>query len=526
MNLAQVARILAGFVLFFTLGQVPPLVLALLGEPAPPGVDATVGFGAGIALGLLAALLLWLAGRSERQGFFRREGLAAVGFAWCLAGALGSLPFLWSGAYGTSADALFESISGLTTCGASVCGAPQNHAIEDLPRSILLWRAMLQWLGGIGIVLVFVVLLPAMGVTSKNLLLSEQIGVSQETFLPRMRQQARSLLRLYVLLTLAEAALLMLAGLSAFDALCHALTTMATGGFSTRNASIGAYDSVAVEIIVIVFMFLAGTNFALLLAVARNPWRAPAPLWRNPEFRVYALLTTALIGISTVVLWAWGRTVPDAAIGTTHTYGDLSRCLRDAAFQVVSILSCTGYSSADFQLWPRPILVLLLLCMLVGASTGSTAGGLKILRLCVVWELMAYALRRFIRPKSVEKLKVGNDVVPDGLVSAIVALVLLWLTCLAIGTFLVSLDPRLDLLGAFSANATAMACCGPAITGVVEVADGGFALALPAGVDVGPYGSFGSLAGWTKLLLCLQMVLGRLEILAPLALVVPAFWRR
>ena len=530
LNVGRIGRVLSGFVLFFSLSQAIPLVVALtLDGPAPDGVHAVAGFGASIVLGLVAAILLWLAGHARGDEFFRKESLAVVGLAWWLAGCLGAMPFLWSGCYATGFDALFESISGLTTTGATVCGVAGNLAIEELPPSVLLWRAMLQWMGGLGIILVFIVFLPAMGVTGKNLLVSEQVGVAQEGFTPRLQEQARLLFRIYVALTAAEAGLLLLAGMGGFDAVCHALTTMATGGFSTRNASIGAFGSVWIELIVIVFMFLAGTNFTLIAATLRSGFARPVPLLRSPEFRVYAGLTLGLIAASTLILWAWQRRLHDPLIDITRDYGDLGRCLRDASFQVVSILTSTGYSSADFQLWPQPMLVLLVLMMLVGSCTGSTAGGIKVLRLLVSLKLVAYAMRRFLRPKSVEKLKVGSDVVPDGLVSAILALVLLWFASIVVGVLLMSFDPRLDLLSAISVNASMMGCTGPALTGVELLPQAGSELVAavpPARVNVGPYGSYGELHGWTKLLLCVQMILGRLELLAPLALVMPSFWRR
>ena len=526
MNLAQVARILSGFVLFFSLSQAIPLAVAIWGDgEGAPGLSPIEGFTAGMTVGLLAALLLWLAGRSQRQGFFRREGLAAVGCAWALASLLGAVPLVWSGAIPRLVDAWFESVSGLTTTGASVLGAQHTARIESLPHSILLWRAMLQWLGGLGIILVFIVLLPAMGVTGKNLLISEQVGVSGDAVTPRMQEQGRALFRFYLVLTLVEAVLLLVAGMTSFDAVCHAMTTMATGGFSTRNSSIGAYHSVAIELIVIVFMFLAGANFSLMIASLR-PGGRPRPLLRNPEFRVYTALVLGLILVIALVLRLSGQTLPDQALGIERDYGNFGRCLRDAAFQVVSIVSCTGYASADFQCWPKVTLILFVLMMLIGGSTGSTAGGLKVLRLIVSAKLMAYALRRFIRPKSVEKLKVGTEVVPDGVVSAILAMVLLWLTSLTLGTILLALAPGLDLLSALSANATCMACCGPAITEVTVQAGGEMVIANAAHLNLGPYGSFGDLADWGKVVLCLQMILGRLEILAPLALLAPSFWRR
>lgn len=523
MNLAQVARLLSGFILYFTLAQTIPLVVALL-EPQQMenGTHPVAGFIAGISLGLLVSWLLWLGGRKAPTEFFRREGLTVVGFAWLMAGALGAIPFQWSGALPSGTDALFESISGLTTTGASVFGTAENPDIEDLPYSLLLWRSMLQWLGGMGIILVFIVLLPAMGVTGRNLLASEQIGVSKEDMRPRMHEQARFLFRIYLTLTFAAfLALWLLARVSLFDSICHAMTTTATGGFSPRTGSVGAFDSLTAELIILVFMFLGATNYVLMYSAFRHRLHKSGNVLRNPEFRLYLFLTLGLITIVTLALWTWGGIVPDQNVGSKD-YGDLGRCLRDAAFNVVSIFSSTGYATADFQAWPKAALVVLMFCMFVGGCTGSTAGGLKILRLLVSLKLVAYTVRHFIRPKSVEKIKLEHDVLPNSVISTILALVLLWLVGIAVGTFALSLDPRLDMYTAFSANLSMMGCTGPAITAVTPE----FIPVNEYGINIGPYGGYGDLYGWSKILMCFQMILGRLEILAPLVLLAPGFWRR
>lgn len=522
MNLAQVARLLSGFILFFTMAQSIPLVMALLESgPDAGGIRPVDGFVAGILLGLLVSILLWLGGRRASAEFFRREGLTVVAFAWLMAAALGAVPLQWSGALPGATDALFESVSGLTTTGASVFGTADNPAVESLPGSLLLWRAMLQWMGGLGIILVFIVLLPAMGVTGRNLLSSEQVGVAKEDMRPRMQEQARFLFRIYLTLTLAEcAALWLLAGLPLLDAIGHAMTTMSTGGFSTRNGSVGAFDSLAGETIVLVFMFLGGTNFVLMHTAARHRFRGGDVLG-NSEFRLYLWLTVGLILLTTLILWTWGETIPDPMVGSKD-YSGIGRCLRDAAFQVVSILTSTGYSTADFQDWPKATLAILLFCMLIGGCTGSTAGGIKILRLLVSAKLITYTLRHFIRPRSVEKMKLEREVLPNRVISAILALVLMWFACVSVGTFALALDGRLGLLACVSANLSMMGCTGPSITGVFP----DFAVINEAGINLGPYGGYGELLPWSKLLMCFQMILGRLEILAPVVVLAPSFWRR
>ena len=525
MNLAQVARLLSLFTLFFALIQAIPLVWSLVEEPPVPTdgstpIDAAAGFGVSIALGLVVAAILYFAGRDSEEGFFRKEGLGVVGFSWLIAGALAAIPYQWSGALPNGTDALFESISGLTTTGASVLGSRDNHTIEDLPDSLLFWRSLTQWLGGLGIVLVFVVLLPAMGVTGKNLLDSEQVGVSKDTLRPRMREQARGLFRIYLALTGSQ--ILLLWGLSPmgfFDAMNHAFTTMATGGFSTRNTSIAAYDSLSVEIIVTLFMFLAGCNFTLLSIAALKGYSSVKHLWTSTEFRVYTFITLGLILGFAIWLRIAGGEIPHG--DGSRSYDDLGRCLRDSSFNVVSVLTSTGYGTANFQFWPGPLLLGLTLCMLCGGCAGSTAGGLKVVRVMVATKLVSYTLRHFIRPKSVERIRYDGEPLAATVISGIVALILLWFGVVLAGALVLSLDHRLDMFTSLTASASMSGCTGPALTSVMngEVANAG-------GLDLGPFGGFGDLHGGTKIFLAFQMVLGRLEVLAPMVLLAPSVWRR
>ncbi|MEO6596277.1 MAG: potassium transporter TrkG, partial [Planctomycetota bacterium] len=234
MHLAQVARLMAGFAALFTMAQVPPLVFALQ-EQAPAHLAPIGGFVASMVIGAVVAALLWLAGRAAEGHTFRKEAIAVAGLAWILASLLGAIPFQWSGLLRDPIDAVFETVSGLTTCGATVLGSGGNSIIEDTPRSLLLWRAMLQWIGGMGVVLVFVALLPAMGVTGKNLLSSESVGVGSDSYQPRATEKARLIGGIYLAMTVTCTVLLVLVGgFGWFDAVCHTFTAISTGGYSTR----------------------------------------------------------------------------------------------------------------------------------------------------------------------------------------------------------------------------------------------------------------------------------------------------
>lgn len=520
MNLAAVARMLAGIVAVYTVVQLAPLMLALFGDgsrAAAGGFEPRTGFLAGIGVGTAVALLLFLAGRRHRGEVFRREAILVASSAWVVVGVLAAIPLQYSGVLPDPCDAVFEAISGMTTCGGTVLGSGGNVAIENVPESLLLWRAMLQWLGGIGIVLVFVVLLPGMGMSGKNLLSSESVGVPSEGFLPRLHDQARTIALVYLLLTLLCTVMLVLfGGMSWFDATCHAFTAMATGGFSTRS-SLAAFDSVAVELVLTLFMFIAGCNFVILAASVRQRWRGDGTLLQSPEFRLYLLFTIASIAVIAVDLLRHGLGVGDA--------------LRQASFNSVSTISCTGYATANYQAWPPLAVIVLFLGPIVGGCSGSTSGGFKQIRLLVTLKLLALNGRMFARPRSVERIKVGGEVLTASAISSIVSMVLLWLLTILVGGAVLALDSRLDFLGALSTSASMLGCCGPAMTAVQPEA---VAHGLPAygqvlatiGPDIGPLGGYGDLHDWTKLAMALETILGRLELLTLLAVLSPSFWRR
>lgn len=517
MNLPQVSRLMAGIATFFTLAQLPPLLMALREEPAG-AVDSRAGFLASMVLGTLVTTLLFVGGRRAKGQIYRKEAIAIAGLSWFLASMLGAIPFQWSGLLRDPIDAVFETASGLTTCGATVLGSGPNRPIVDTPASLLLWRAMTQWIGGIGIVLVFVSLLPAMGVTAKNLLASESVGVGTDSYQPRAVAKARTIASIYVVLTLACTLLLIvIGGYSVFDALCHAFTAMATGGYSTR-ASVADFHSLGGEIVLIVFMFLAGCSFALMAANWRAGWRALPRFARSGEFRVYTIVTVSVIAAIALSLMRAGQ-----PIGTA---------LRQATFNGVSVLTSTGYATADFQAWPAMATVVLFCAMFVGGCSGSTAGGIKQVRLLVVMKLLAYSIRHFVRPKSVERIKLDNEVLPAATISSVLAIVLLWFVSVVFGGILATFDERMNFVSALSASASMMGSCGPALTLVepagmgAAILEGATATTLANTPNVGPMGGYGDLRGWTKLVFTFQMVLGRLELLTLLALFTPSFWRR
>ncbi|HEX6812719.1 MAG TPA: TrkH family potassium uptake protein [Planctomycetota bacterium] len=516
MNLGRVSQVLAGFVAFFTLAQAVPLVLALW-EPPAPRTSAPAGFIASITVGGITGLLLWAAGRGAQREFYRKETICVAGIAWFLASMLGAVPFVWSGLLPDPTNALFESVSGLTTCGATVLASAGNPTPEETAPSLLLWRAMLQWLGGIGIVLIFVALLPSMGAAGKSLLTAESVGVSMDSDQPRVLAQSRGVAAVYVFLTSACVLLLMyVGGMSFFDAVCQSFSTLATGGYSTRT-SIALFDSLGAEIVLTVFMFLGGCSFTVMAASVRDGWTGIGGMLRTSEFRIYTLFTLLAVGGVTIDLVRGGL-----PFGTA---------LRQSSFNVVSMLSCCGFATADFHAWPPLSLIVIFACTMVGGCTGSAAGGMKQVRLLVCLKLLAYTLRHFVRPKSVERLRLDGEVMEASTVSSILAMVLLWLLTILLGAMVIACDQRLSFVGALTASSSMLGNCGPALAAVHPdalangIPDIGVGVRV-VGPNFGPLGGYGDLSGWTKLVMSFEMILGRLELLTLLALFTPSFWRR
>lgn len=447
------------------------------------------------ALPLVAAVLgavgiscLSAARRAPAESLRRREGFVAVTLGWVLLVLLTAVAFALTGAFETFAGAFFESMSGYTTTGATVA-----RDIEALPVSVLFQRAFSHWIGGIGIVVLSVAILPELQVGGMQLFAAESSGIDSDKLAPRIAATARRLWGLYVLVTGTEAVLLWLAGMGPFDAVTHAMSTIATGGFSTRNDSIAAFDSVWIELIVMVFMFLSGLSFTLQYrAFIRGQVRV---MLRAPEVRLYALIMLVGILLVTVNLHLQGR------------FESFGGSLRHGAFQTVSVMTTTGFGTRDFDLWPDFSRALLVILMLLGGCAGSTAGGSKVVRLYVVMKHAGVQLQKLIRPRLVRPLHIGDRDVPRETTEGILGFYLLYIVAITAGGLIMT-ALGLDLVSGFTASISAMNSVGPGLgtVGAVEpFAD------VP---DLGLY------------LLSFGMLLGRLEIYTVLVLVVPHFWRR
>jgi trk system potassium uptake protein TrkH len=440
-----------------------------------------------MAVTLGSGLLLWFVfRRSKAETMSHREGMGVVALGWTAAGLFGALPFYYGGVFATFPDALFEAISGFTTTGASVL-----TNIEVVPRGLLLWRSLTHWLGGMGIIVLSLAILPLLGIGGMQLYKAEVPGPVPDKLKPRIKDTAMVLWSVYVLFSLMEILLLMFGGMDLFEALCHTFGTMATGGFSTSNASIGAYNSPYIDTVVIVFMLFAGINFSLHYQFLKGD---PLAFWRNPEFRFFMGL---VIIFCLIVTFNVHRTV----------YETLPDAIRFGVFQVLSIITTTGYATADFELWPSLSQNILLFCMFLGASAGSTGGGMKCLRIMLLLKHSYNQLLSLIHPRAVMQVKLGGRPISNEVLHSIWGYFMLYIGLFILCSFLLA-AMGVDVVTSFAAVAASIGNIGPGIG------------------SVGPTDNYAHIPMLGKWLLMLCMLLGRLEIYTVLVLFVPEFWRK
>ncbi|CAN5596849.1 MAG: TrkH family potassium uptake protein [Actinomycetota bacterium] len=418
-----------------------------------------------------------------------REIYFSVTLAWVLAALLGGVPFLIEGTFTSILDSSFETMSGFTTTGSTLLSD-----IEAETPSILFWRSMTQWLGGVGIVVLLVAVAPALGSGAARLLGAELSGLTQPRLTPRISDTAKALVGVYISISLAQTIALLIAGMNVYDAVVHTFTTVATGGFSPKTASIGHYDSVAVEAVAIFFMVVSGVSFSLYyLLYTRRDWRTLL----DRELVAYL----AIIAGSVVLVWG-------ILVFTGDYAEDPADALRDSAFAVSSIITTTGFTTADFDTWDASAKAVLVALMFVGGCAGSTAGGIKIVRIMIVFRTVGGDVFRMIHPRAITPLRLGGNVIPEGVRLAVLALFAAWLITFAVATILVALQPNLTIVSAATAVAATLNVVGPGLG------------------QVGASESYEVVNSFGRLVLTICMLLGRLEIFTALALLSPAFWRR
>jgi trk system potassium uptake protein TrkH len=416
----------------------------------------------------------------------KREGYIVVSFVWVVFSMFGLMPFWLSGAIPSFTDAFFETMSGFTTTGSSIL-----TDIESLPHGLLFWRSIIQWLGGMGIIVLSLAILPILGVGGMQLFVAEVPGPTPDKLHPRITETAKRLWVIYLGFTVAEVILLLFGGMNLFDAVCHSFTTMATGGYSTKQASIAFYDSAYIQYVMILFMFIAGANFTLSYHAFHGRFKK---VIQNEEFRYYLGF---VLGISVII---------GTVLYFTEANLGIERSFRDALFQVVSIITTTGYATADYLLWVPFLSLLVFVLMFFGGSAGSTGGGIKIVRVVLLLKNSYYELKRLIHPNAVIPVRFNNRAVAPAIITNVLAFVVFYIFIFGAGTIVMSIM-GFDMVTSLGAVATSLGNIGPGLG------------------EVGPSESFAAIPDFGKWFLSFLMLLGRLELFTVLLLFAPAFWK-
>jgi trk system potassium uptake protein TrkH len=497
MNFRLTLRVLGGLMMFLGAMLLTPIPFSLWYRPEDSFHDGALwAFVASSMVTLVFGAIIYRFVPAQGD-MTHREAFAVVTFGWIGYALFGSLPYLLVDVPGvvTPIDAFFEAMSGFSTTGASVI-----TSLETVSKSVLFWRSMTQWLGGMGIIVLSLAILPFLGVGGMQLYEAEVPGPIKDRLSPRIQDTAKVLWGVYSLITAAEIVLLWASGMDLFESLCHAMTTMATGGFSTRDASLAAFGT-PVQLVVIVFMFLAGMNFALHYHVLAR--RDIKQYWRSEEFRFYAAVMGGAILVITLLV-----------AGDSSIPGDLLTKLRDAAFQAISLASSTGFVTTDYERWPALAQYILIVLMLMCACAGSTSGGIKVVRILLVLKYCLLQISRLIHPNEVRLLKLDHQPVSRDVIQGVLGFFALYMTVFLVGSSLMAsiLPPSPhgggDLLTAVTSVITTMGNVGPAM---------GIA---------GPTETYASIPAAGKLVLALCMLVGRLELFTVLVLFFPSFWRK
>lgn len=481
MNLILTLRILGALLLFLAATLLTPLVFSLYYNDG--------AWSAFLLSALISACVggfLYTFCRSSKD-LSLREGFAVVTFGWTVFAIFGALPYLFAGAIVSPLDAIFETMSGFTTTGSTIL-----TEIECLPESLLFWRSLTHWLGGMGIIVLSLAILPMLGVGGMQLFKAEVPGPTADRLKPRIQDTAKMLWGVYFLLTMAETVLLMFGGMTFFDALCHSFATLATGGFSTKNTSIAAYDSSYIDYVITLFMLLAGVNFALHFQVLRGRAR---DFFRSEELRVY--LAIVFFATLIIMLFNWCGGI----------YSGIGENLRYSLFQVSSIITTTGFGTADFELWPVVAQYLLVMLMFVGGCAGSTGGGMKVARILLLFKHAQAQVFRLIHPRAIRLVKLGNRPVDREVMQAILGFFALFIGIFVVASMLVAAS-GMDLVSSGAAVIACLANIGPGLG------------------SVGPVDNFAHVPALGKTVLIVCMLMGRLELYTVLVLFFPSFWRK
>lgn len=432
-------------------------------------------------------ILFWLLARGNtRTELQKRDGYLIVTLGWISMSAFGSLPYIFSGAIPDFTNAFFETISGYSTTGATVL-----NDIEAVHKGILFWRSMTQWIGGMGIIVLTIAILPILGIGGMQLFIAEAPGITPDKLQPRIKETAIRLWAIYIGLTGLEFLLLWVGGMSFYDAINHALTTMATGGFSTKNASIAYYESPFIQYVIIVFMFLAGTSFTMTYYVFKGNF---AKVFQNEEFRFYLIFTLTVSLLVGLVIYNLG-------------HDTFEKSIRDALFQVVSIVTTTGYVTHDYTAWTYFLTVIFFLLLFAGGSAGSTAGGVKLVRHILLIKNSFVEFKRILHPSAIIPVRFNGKAVNREIIYNILAFIMIYILIFCAGSIAVA-SFNIDFMTALGAVGTSLGNIGPGVG------------------EVGPVDNFFHLPNPVKWILSFLMLVGRLELFTVLLLFTPYFWKK
>lgn len=480
MNIRAILYVLGALLLFLALSMLFPAAVAFLyGEDDLIPLLMSAGISA-----VLGAILFFVF--KIRHELRVREGFALVSFGWLFFAAVGALPFILSGYIPSYTDAFFETMSGFTTTGATIL-----TDIEILPHGLLFWRSFTHWLGGMGIILLSLAILPLLGVGGMQLFKAEVPGPEHDRLSPRIKDTAKILWEVYVLISAIEVVLLYFSGMNLFDSLCHTFGTMATGGFSTKNASVGYYASPAIDYIITIFMVIAGLNFSLHYRALKGDVKS---YWRDSEAKFF-------LGL---ILFGTGLIVIDLFVFKEYGLGD---AIQKGLFQVVSIITTTGYGTDDYEIWGHSSQVILFIFMFLGGCAGSTGGGMKIIRTLVLVKFGSNEIKRLIHPNAVLPVRISNRTIPREIVMNIAGFFLFYITLFVAGVMLMSVL-GLDFMSAFGSVAATIGNIGPGLG------------------SVGPTDNYAHVPAVGKWFLSVLMLVGRLEIFTVIILFTPIFWRK
>ena len=484
MNRKLIVRMLGALLLIESAAMIPALIISFIFRDG----DSKALCYSILLIASLGSILCFLPKAAPNSHLRLKEGYIITALGWILLGACGSLPFLFSGVFTPFEDAFFETVSDLTTTGASV-----TTNFEDFPRGIMFWRATTHWIGGMGVLVLTLALLPKLTGRTSHLVRAESPGPSLSKLVPKTGTTAKILYKIYILLTLLEFVCLLLCGLNPYDAAVHAFATAGTGGFSNYGKSIAAFQSVPVDIVITIFMFMFGVNFALYYKfLIGDRFKA---FWKDEEFRWYFI-----IGISFMLLIS--------LINLPYYNGDFWTSLRYGTFQISSVMSTTGFVTADFNQWPAASHVIIILAMLIGSCAGSTAGGIKVVRINMLCKLSRRNIRATGQPKKMEVVRIDGKAVDEHILSQVAQFAFMYIALVLIGGFILSLFSHYDLLTNLSASLTCVSNVGPGLGAV------------------GPVENFAGYGIVGKITLSFLMLFGRLELLPMFILFTRSAWQK